>query len=101
MELPIELTYTVDCDSSSEESEIADIINPIAGSTVYPAAERVAMNQNNSNQMMQQWIKQENFMGEKGAIGVDDFLDTMEITLMGIERHIPKGRRERAKVLSL
>ena len=100
-ELPIELTYTADCDSSSEESEIADIINPIADSTIYPAAEGVAMNQNNGNQMMQQWIKQENFTGEKGTIGVDDFLDTMEITLMGIERHIPEGRREQAKVLSL
>ena len=95
-ELPIELTYMVDCDSSSEESEIADTINPIANSTIYPTAEGVAMNQNNGNQMMQQWIKQENFMGEKGTIGVDDFLDTMEITLMGIERYILEGRRERA-----
>ena len=53
-ELPIELTYTVDCDSSSEESEIADIINLIADRMIYPAAEGVAMNQNNGNQIMQQ-----------------------------------------------
>ena len=47
--LPIKLTYMVDCDSSSQESEIVDIITPITGSTVYPAAEGVAMNQNNGN----------------------------------------------------
>ena len=37
---------------------------------------------------MQQWIKPENFSGEEGTIGVYDFLDIMEMTLMGMERHI-------------
>ena len=45
-------------------------------------------------EIMQQWIKQENFMGNKRTIRVDDFLDTMEISLMVIEHHILEGRRE-------
>ena len=87
---------------SSAESQIADIINPIESNTVYTSAEEVAIARNNGNEMMQQWIKQEKFGGEKGTMGVQDFLDTIEMTLMGMERHIlDEAGRERAKALSL
>lgn len=46
-------------------------------------------------------FKPERFSGEKNSIGIEDFLDTLEMSLSCLDAVVDEAKRERAKVLAL
>ena len=107
LELPIELipAEVADSDLSPMDSKVIDRFSQNRNDIITPLhiiEEPIIMAVNANEMGVFQLIRPEPFSRERGSANVDDFLDTLELTFLYLERQVvDPGRRERAKVLAL